>query len=173
MRNERREVQEVIEYIHLPAGTILPETERRLRRVVVLIEQNATDSWQDEVSDWIVESGCLYMMAWGIDCSSWDDSVDYANLRQFDYEDIPDEDFVMTTWHDDEPISEVFFHCLMCAFHPTIELPLVTILHIVENERREEILKIYEQEKTALETDVELTAPPKHWLSRLKRLVFN
>ena len=165
--------EEVVEYIHLPAGIKLPETERCPRRVVVLIEQNVTDDWQNEVSDWIVESGCLCMMAWGTECSSWDDSVDYAMLDKFNYKDIPEDNFIMTSWHNDEPISEVFFYNRVCASHPTIELPLVTILHIAENERREEILKIYEQEKTALETDVEPTAPPKHWLDRLKRLVFN
>ena len=54
MKSEMQE--EVVEYIHLPAGIKLPETERCPRRVVVLIEQNVTDDWQNEVSDWIVES---------------------------------------------------------------------------------------------------------------------
>jgi hypothetical protein len=43
--------------------------------------------------------GCLYMMAWGIDCSIRDDAVDWANISDFDFKPIPPERFVMTTWH--------------------------------------------------------------------------
>ncbi len=175
MRNDRREDTEIVEYVHLPSESALPKMKSLPRRVVVLVEQTVSDSWQDEVSNWIVDSGCLSMMAWGINCSSWDDSVDHANLRRFDYDfdKIPDEEFVLTTWHNDEPMSEVFFYCLMCAFHPTIELPLVTILHIAKNERREEVLKIYHQEKRVLAIEEEPAKYKIHWLSRLKRLVFS
>ena len=74
-------------------------------RAVVAIEETVTQEWQSEVSRWLVESGCLYLMAWGNNCSSWDTSVDIANLEAFDYEDIPEVNFVMTTWHEDEPLK--------------------------------------------------------------------
>lgn len=143
----------IVEYIHLPAGSELPTTVSTPRRVIVLIEEIVEPSWQDAVSRWIVESGCLYMMAWGRDCGSWDDSVDHANLAQFDYGDVPDDAFVMTTWHDTEPLHEVFFHARMCAFHPTVEMPLLTILDIREETRESAIHALYQAEKAGLLED--------------------
>ena len=126
---------EVVEYVHLPSGLALPSLLAKPRRIMVLIEQNVAPEWQDAVSKRIIESGCLYMMAWGQNCSSWDDSVDHANLEKFDYGDVPEEDFVMTTWHENEALCEVFFFARVCAFHPTIALPVLTILDIREEPR--------------------------------------
>ena len=147
--------EEAVEYVHLPSGSEPPTTTFQHRRVIVVIEQEVYDDWQDRISDWIAASGCLCMMAWGRDCSSWDDSVDHANLVRFGYREIPDENFIMTTWHDDEPLSEVFFYNQMCAFHPTIDLPLVTILHISETHQSEKLLREYRKERLALENDSE------------------
>lgn len=139
-----------VEYIHLPAGSPLPATSTQPRRVMVLIEEEVEPAWQEAVSRWIVESGCLSMMAWGQECSAWDDSVDYANLEQFNYGEIPDEEFVMTSWHEDEPLNEVFFFARMCAFHPTIDLPLLTILDIRKEARETAILSLHEAESSGL-----------------------
>ncbi|WP_271438414.1 DUF7684 family protein [Pontixanthobacter luteolus] len=147
--------QETVEYVHLPSGSNLPKPEFLHRRVIVIIEQVAEEAWRDRISDWIAASGCLYMMARGDDCSTWDDSVDHANLERFDYGDIPEESFIMTTWHDDEPLSEVFFHNQMCAFHPTIDLPLVTILHIAETDQSEQILRAYQTQRETMENERE------------------
>lgn len=147
--------EETVEYIHLPSGSQPPETTFRQRRVIVIIEQPVNDDWQNHISDWIVASGCLYMMAWGLECLSWDDSVDHAVLRQFDYREIPDENFVMTTWHDDEPLSEVFVYNQLCAFHPTIDLPCVTILHISESDQHEAVMRAYRNERVTLENESE------------------
>lgn len=46
-------------------------------------------------------------MAWGPDCSLWDDSIDLANIEKFKDRAIPDEQFVMTTWHEKETLQEV------------------------------------------------------------------
>lgn len=144
---------ERVEYVHLPAGSALPTTSYEPRRVIVIVEQEVSDDWQNAVSDWIVESGCLYMMAWGRDCSSWDDSVDYANLAQFDYGEVPEDKFVMTTWHEHEPLHEVFFFARMCASHPTIELPLLTILDVRAEPREASILALHKAELSGLLED--------------------
>jgi hypothetical protein len=130
-------------YIHLPVGATPPQVDRSPNRTVVIIEQDVTAEWQAEVSKWIVDSGCLYMMAWGQDCLSWDDSVDYANLDEFDYGDIPDDRFVMTTWHNNEPIEEVFWYCRYAAHHSEMDLPNVYIIHIAPASRKEAMLKAY------------------------------
>ncbi|WP_379920842.1 hypothetical protein [Erythrobacter sp. R86502] len=143
--------EERVEYIHLPTGSPLPSLEPTPRRVIVIVEQDVSSDWQDEVSKWIVDTGCLYMMAWGRDCSSWDDSVDWANRDRIGEAELTDENHVMTTWHADEPLSEVFFFNQMCAWHPMLDLELVTILDVTEHERSSDILLAYNQQRKALE----------------------
>ena len=113
----------------------------------MLVEQDVTEEWRAEVSEWIVASGCLYMMAWGRDCSQWDDSVDIANLQEFEFGDILDEQFVMTTWHENDPLSEVFWFSHNCADHPVVDLSETMILHIAAQPRQDEILRNFEESK--------------------------
>jgi hypothetical protein len=83
------------------------------------------------------------MMAWGKECSSWDTAVDIANIEEFSSSDIPEDRFVMTTWHNEEPLEEVFWFCKNCADHPTTSLPDVIILHISSEPDKETFLKAY------------------------------
>jgi len=133
-------------YLHLKPGTALPEVVAPIpSRVVVVVEAAVSIDWQSLVSDWIVQSGCLYMMAWGVNCSSWDDSVDVANLEAFNFNEIPDDKFVMTTWHSDEPLEEAFWFSKNNAFHPTVEISRTVILHVAESSRESELLDAYAQ----------------------------
>lgn len=93
------------------------------------------DDWRNEVAAWLVSKGCLYFIAWGIDCEAWHNSVDWAVLENFDFGDIPDERFVMTTWHDKEPLSEVLWFAGNAATHPDVELKTTLLLHIAPEER--------------------------------------
>jgi len=113
-------------------------------RAVVIVEEQVTPDWQDKVSSWLVLSGCLYMMAWGNNCSSWDDSVDLANLEVFNFNQIPDANFVMTSWHENEPLKDVFWFSKYSAFHPMVEISNTLILHISYHQRRQELLAQYE-----------------------------
>ena len=85
------------------------------------------------------------MMAWGVNSSSWDDSVDMANLEQFDFGEIPNDKFVMTTWHTDVQLSEVFWYCKNNAFHPSVELKDVVLVHVSENEGESDFISAYAQ----------------------------
>ena len=128
-------------YFRIAQGEPLPDLKPYSPyRAVVVLESDYSPAWQDEVSEWLVHSGCLYMMAWGRDCSTWDDSVDWANLLDFDFADIPDDRFVMTTWHDDEPLDEVFWFAGYCAFHPDVELQSTIILHVSRRDVGEAML---------------------------------
>jgi len=134
-----------MKYVQLQPGEKLPDISGlNPFRSVVVIEEEASPEWQSLVSAWLVKSGCLYMMAWGKNCSSWDDAVDLANLEEFDYGDIPEDKFVMTTWHDDEPLKEVFWFSKNSAFHPTIELPNTLILHLAGIRKEKEFLSVYD-----------------------------
>lgn len=108
-----------------------------------MVEEDASSDWRNEISDWLVGGGCLYMVAWGRDCSAWDDSVDWANLNAFDCGDIPDDHFVMTTWHDKESLTEAFWFAKYCAFHPTIELARTLIVDVAPKPRQFELMEAY------------------------------
>lgn len=82
-------------------------------------------------------------MAWGKDCSSWDDAVDHANLEAFDYEEIPEDRFVMTTWHEKESLEEVFGYSKRLAFHDAVDIERTLILHVASQDRADELLSEY------------------------------
>lgn len=67
-----------VEYLWLPPGAKPPERACSPYRAIVAVEAAVEADWQAQVSDWLVRSGCRYMMAWGIECSGWDDAVDMA-----------------------------------------------------------------------------------------------
>jgi hypothetical protein len=131
-------------YVHVEPDGKLPAlaTEGPFRTVIVA-EAEVSPEWQSEVSNWLVRSGCLYMVAWGTNCSSWDDSVDEANLEEFSYGDIPEDKFVMTTWHSDEPLSEALWFAKNNAFHPKVDLNHTVLLHIAAQGRERELLRAY------------------------------
>jgi hypothetical protein len=129
-----------VEYLRILEGEPLPDVrEYAPFRAVVVIDAAFSQAWQAEVSAWLVESGCLYMMAWGSDCSSWDESVDYANRDQFDDGEIPDEHFVMTTWHDGQTLDDVFWQAQFASTHGTILLGQTLIIHIAPSDRSDEM----------------------------------
>ena len=131
-------------YLHLKPGTTPPMRDIAAPyKAVVVIEDDVDDAWQSLVSDWLVKSGCRFMMAWGLNCSSWDDSVDHANLRMFGYGDIPDEDFVMTTWHEDEPLEETLWFAAHTANHPQLDVENTLIVHIASQPRERGMLSMF------------------------------
>jgi len=131
-------------YLHLEPGSSPPDVSALTPfRAVVIVDAEVSAEWQSLVSDWLVRSGCLYMMAWGRNCSSWDDSLDNANLEQFQYGEIPEDRFVMTTWHDNQPLGEALWFCKHNASHPTIALHHTVLLHISAHSDKPELLKAY------------------------------
>jgi len=141
-----------LHYIHLPSGSSLPEISHRPFRAVVVVDEKVTEEWRGLVSAWLVASGCLYMMAWGDDCSRWDDSVDYANLEEFNYGVIPEERFVYTTWHENQALAEAFWFSEHCATHPVVEFEATIILDITATSRAVEMLSSYERATADSET---------------------
>ena len=111
-------------------------------RCIVIIEQDVAPEWRELVSHWLVKSGCVYMMAWGYECEAWDDSVDEAILIAFDYGEIPEDKFVMTTWHEDETLEDVFFFAKNAAFARP-ETSNFLLLHISEQSKEVEFKKLW------------------------------
>jgi hypothetical protein len=122
-------------------------------KAVVVLDAIYSSEWQDKVSKWLVDAGCFYMMAWGPDCSCWDNSVDHANMIAFPNYETPDDKFVMTTWHDDESLEDVFWYSQFCASfsYDEVELINAVILHISNEIREAELLGLFEHSKTLAE----------------------
>lgn len=133
-----------VEYVHIEPGTTPPTIgSAKPFRAVVIIESAVSPEWQSSISEWLVKSGCLFMMAWGENCSSWDDSVDLANIEQFKPAEIPASEFVMTTWHERESMEEVFWFFKHNTFHPTVKLRGRVLVHISFRNKQAELLKAY------------------------------
>jgi hypothetical protein len=55
-------------------------------------------------------------------------AFDCANLEVFDFGDIPNSEFVMTTWHENESLQEDFWFAKEAAHHPTVKLDNILVL---------------------------------------------
>ncbi|MDA9504467.1 hypothetical protein XI09_06835 [Bradyrhizobium sp. CCBAU 11386] len=131
------------EYLHFRPEQPLPEFASRPHRTIIIAEEPVSEAWRNRIAAWLVRCGCLYVIAWGVDCEAWHDSADWANREAFNFSDIPDDHLVMTTWHDDEPLSEALWFAGNCAVHPEIELSETIIIHVSREERRSGILQSY------------------------------
>ncbi len=131
------------QYIHLTPDASLEAIEIIAPfAAIVTIGAEVSHAWRHMVSEWLIEKGCLYMMAHGHECSLWDDSVDEANLEAHNWKRIPEEKSVTTTWHDDESIEEVFYFALnSLPFHPNIKN--VFIFDISSRQREHDIMAHY------------------------------
>lgn len=133
-----------VDYLHLPEGRKPPEREGRAPfRAIIVADQSVGADWRALVTGWLVRSGCLYALAWGTDCEAWHDDIDEALLAAFDFNDIPEDRDVMTTWHNDEPLSEVFWFAGFCAMHEKVDLDQTLIVHIAPKERETEMRRAY------------------------------
>ena len=133
-------------YVRVQDGEPLPDVgDLKPFKAIVVIEDRPSREWQTQASSWLVDSGCLYMMAWGDDCGSWDDSVDMAHLEAFDFVDSPDEEFVMTTWHDSDSLEDTFRFAKASAQHPTVKLNNVLILHVGADDKHARLDTIFQK----------------------------
>lgn len=127
-------------YLYLPPSTRPPEREPQPYRAVIVSELETAQEWRNEVSEWLVTSGCLYVVTWGVQCEAWHHTVDWAVLERFEFGVVPDEHFIMTTCHDKEPLSEAFWFAGQCALHPTIDLQETLLIDIAPAPRETDLL---------------------------------
>ncbi len=98
----------LLDYFSIQIGQAPPEIRGDAPfRCILAVNGKADDAWRGTISEWLVSAGCLYLMVWGEDAEVWHDAVDKAHLQEFDYGDVPDNRFVMTTWHDNESLEDV------------------------------------------------------------------
>jgi hypothetical protein len=140
-----------LDYLHLSPGDTPPDAEKGPYRAVLIADEDASQDWRNEVASWLVESGCLYFIAWGVACEAWHGTVDWTVLEAFDFDDIPDNKFVMTTWHDKEPLSEALWFAGHAASHPNIDLTRTLIVHVARDAQRETILALYDKSQAMVD----------------------
>ena len=148
-------VTELPSYLVVKPEADLPELKQRVPfKAVVVLEAASSNEWQHFVSERIVAAGCRYVMAWGEQCERFHDSVDSASLERYDY-DVPAEQFIMTTWHDDESLENVFWFAQFCAdlSNDEVQLQKTVILHISHIDREAEYLDLYTQSRTLAERE--------------------
>lgn len=141
----------VFDYIQLKSGEPLPTIDASIPflAIVCIEKDDVLEQWRSEVSAWLVDNGCRYAISWGPSCSLWDDAIDEAILAAFDYAEIPEDNFVMTTWHEDEKLSDVFWFAKNAAKHPSIELNRRMLIHISELNRETELLRMWNETEDA------------------------
>jgi hypothetical protein len=112
---------------------------------IVVVETEFHQPWQWEVCRWLVSSGCRAVLAWGQECRSWEEAVDDAVQEAHDYEDIPEEQSVIITSHEEEDLADVFWYAKHRASHPAVDLNTTLILHIAPAPRRDELEAAYKE----------------------------
>jgi len=133
---------ETPEYLHLKPGDPLPKLSGGFFKSVLVIESQTTPEWQAEVSDWLVRSGCRYMMACGLQRQSWHDNVDWADVDRTTKQYVPETDFVMTTDHGSP--RDAFWFCQNCAIHDSFTFENTYVMHISAEPRAAEILASFQ-----------------------------
>lgn len=120
-----------IEILKFGSNYELPRIEHlRPFKCVLISELETTDNQKLEVCEWLLNAGCLYLMAWGKECSLWHDHMDEVHITAFNYQDIPGEHLVMTTWHPNESIRDVLRFAKYAATHGCTTLENLLILDL-------------------------------------------
>ena len=128
-----------VRYLHLTPDSDFPALEGLSSfKAVLVIEAEVAEMTMWETSRALIASGCLYALAWGDQCEAWREALEDASLEASDYDDLPAEQQVITTAHEDEDLSEVFWFAKHRAVHPA-ELRETLILHIADTPRRDDI----------------------------------
>jgi len=134
----------MFKYLFLPVDVpISIPTEMTKFKCLILIEREVGWEYQNEVSKALVKAGCRYSLAWGSNCSSWDDSVDWAFLEAYNFGDYPEDKFVTTTWHEDETLEEAVEFAKHCTKYSEVNLEDILVLDFAHHERSDLIKEFY------------------------------
>ncbi len=154
--------------LHLepPYKMAIPRFGKPFVAVVVACGPALTPCTQAEISAQLVANYCRFMLAWGINASSWDDSVDYAFLATNPDYNPPDDRHVITTWHDDETIEDVIWFALLNASFDSHDFHDYLALVIGTNAEIEAELLATIRRRLVSPTESEQSDPPKSPVGR-------
>ena len=112
-------------------------------KAIVIADVPVTPERRETISDWLVASGCLYLMTWGYDCGDWAATVARLNRAAHDTEQIPDDHVVITTTHAGEPLENICWYAKYTAMHPCAELRNCVVVHAGSEERGQVITETF------------------------------
>jgi hypothetical protein len=95
-----------------PYETTIPDFTLPFVAIVLACDPSITPDKQADISAQLVARDCRFMLAWGMNATSWDDSVDIAFLKTDPDFQPPDDRQVITTWHDKQTIHDVVWFAL-------------------------------------------------------------
>jgi hypothetical protein len=126
-----------------PAGALPDIPTMRPFKAVIITEDNLSSARREAVSDWLVGSGCAYVMAWGDDCGAWEATIATSVRQSLNDNEVPDDRIVITTSHADEPLNTVFWFSKHTAMHPCFTIGNVVLLQLASVGRERELCAQY------------------------------
>ena len=133
-------------YMHISHEAELPDISVCAPFKAVIVADHAVSvRRRAEISAWLVEMGCRYVISYGESCDSWPESVRKANLEAFDIDAMSARDFVMTTSHATEPIRWVIWYAKKVARHPEHSFKELVLLHLADENRSGEFEVLYQK----------------------------
>lgn len=132
-------------YVQLTAESTLPDVSYlQPFKAVLISEQQPNQDRCRAISEWLVSSGCLYVLAWGKGSIDLYESVQAANQAAHIGEQIPDKHLIIATCHEDEQLADVLWFAKYSALHPCFPLDNVLLVHLARIYRGSELLEQYE-----------------------------
>jgi hypothetical protein len=114
-------------------------------KCVILTGDDLPDERRNAICREIVGIGCRWAMTWGPDCELWHDCLDETVLLRHNHS-VPDDKFLMTTWHEQESLEEVLFFAKRMATESYDDRPLIQllVLDLGREARMADVLRLYE-----------------------------
>ena len=98
---------------------------------VLWVLEGVTGQWQREVSEWLIDTGCLYTLVWtgGVGGNSWAESLNEAGNRAISLGKVPVTHSIIAECHEFVALKEVLKIAEHETVHPVVgRLPSVLII---------------------------------------------
>jgi hypothetical protein len=92
--------------LHRPFPFASPFAGQEFAALLLVAASDVTAQEQADLARALVAQGCRYAVCAGNGCSSWDDAIDEAAVIA-ELQGAPNYGFVMTTWHETEPLEDI------------------------------------------------------------------
>ena len=140
----------MIRYLHLnPLADLPPLVCSEPFAVALVVEAAVSNDWRNAVCDWLAAADCVELAAWGIDCSGWDDAMDWANIAMFWPGDIPEAHFIVTSWYEDVALEEFYAYCKLAPEFSSRPIAHHLLLHIGAESREQELVEAWRESGSA------------------------
>ena len=111
-------------------------------KCLIVAGRDINADYRARISEQLVNAGCLYALAWGRECSAWDDSVDWAYRDAQGEAEFRKESHVVTTWHEGEDLRDTVAFARRCE-HPFAMLDDLLVLDFGSRHRQEFFEQLY------------------------------